>query len=155
MTTALQDYWTQLGRLRRPIGLMLFKAEQYHTVADVAARSGATLVDFREPARAMIPAGGRYVDFRPDTLFSALRKAHDSSRSSKVVVKNFDLGLARLKVAERDRLWASLVNSFPPNSNTTVVLAMPDEQTAKHLLPPPETLKQWFDSTRAFRVAPV
>lgn len=155
MTTVLQDYWTQLGRLRCPIGLMLFKAEQYHTVADVAARSGATLVDFREPARAMIPAGGRYVDFRPDTLFTALRKAHDSSPSRKVVLKNFDLGLARLKVADRNRLWETLVNSFPPNSNTTVVLAMPDEQSAPHLLPPPETLKQWIDSKRALRIAPV
>jgi hypothetical protein len=153
MTTALQDYWDKLGKLRCPIGLMLFKAEQYDTVADVAARSGATLVDFRDPARAMIPAGGRYVDFRPDTLFKALRNAHDSSPSHKMVVKNFDLGLARLKVADRNRLWETLVNNFPPNSNTAVVLAMPDEQTAMHLLPTTETLRQWFDSKRALRIA--
>lgn len=155
MTNALQNYWTQLGRLRCPIGLMLLKAEQCETVAEIAARSGATLVDFCDLARAMIPPGGRYVDFRPDTLFTLLRSAHDSSPSRKLVVKNFDLGLARLRVADRNRLWETLVNNFPPNSNTAVVIAMPDEQTATHLLPPDETLKQWIDSKRAFRVTVV
>lgn len=152
MTTDLQEYWDGIGNLRCPIGLMLFEAAQYHSVADVAARSGATLVDFRDPARAIIPAGGRYVDFTPDTLFKALRNAHDSSPSRKVVVENFDLGLARLKVADRNRLWEALVNNFPANTNTTVVLAMPDAQTARHLLPPPELLRQWINSKRALIV---
>ena len=153
MSTVLQDYWDKLGKLRCPIGLMLFKAEQYDTIDDIAARSGATLVDFRGAARAMVPAGGRYVDFRPDTLFTVLRNAHDSSPSRKVVVKNFDLGLARLNIADRNCLWETLVNNFPPNSNTTVVLAMPDQQTAAHLLPTSETLKQWIDSKRALRIS--
>ncbi len=155
VTTTLQDFWIQLGRLRCPIGLVLFTAGKYETVSDVAARSGAELVDFREPARATIPADGRYVDFRPDTLLAALRTAHDSSPSRKVVVRNFDLGVSRLRVADRNRLWETLVDRFPPNSNTTVVLAMPDEKTAMHLLPPSETLKQWFESNRAFRILPV
>src|SRR5687768_16731415 len=105
MNGAFQHYWEKLGKLRCPIGLMLFKAEQYHTVTEVAARSDAALVDFRDTARAMIPAGGRYVDFRPDTLFMALRNAHDSSSSRKVIVQNFDLGVARLRKADRGHLW--------------------------------------------------
>jgi hypothetical protein len=131
---------------------MLFRTAQYHTVADVAARSGAELVDFCDLARSMIPLGGCYVDFSPDTLLTSLRNAHDSNPSCRAVVKNFDLGLARLKVADRNRLWEALVNSFPPNSDTTVVVAMPDAQTAIHLLPPSETLKQWIDSKRALRL---
>lgn len=133
---------------------MLFKAEQYHTVIEVAARSDAALVDFRDTARGMIPAGGRYVDFRPDTLFMALRNVHDASSSRKVIVQNFDLGVARLKKADRDRLWETLLNNFPPNSDTAVALAMPDEQTAGDLLPPPETLRLWIDAQRALRITP-
>lgn len=154
MNGALQLYWEKLGKQRCSIGLILFKAELYHSVAEVAARSDAALQDFRDSARAMIPAGGRYVDFRPATLFTALRNAHDSSSNRKVIVQNFDLGVARLRRADRDRLWETLLNNFPPNSNTAVALAMPDEHTASDLLPPPETLRQWIESQRAFRVTP-
>jgi hypothetical protein len=72
-----------------------------------------------------------------------------------VIVQNFDLGVARLKKADRDRLWETLLNNFPPNSNAAVALAMPDEQTAGDLLPPPETLRLWIDSQRVFRITPV
>jgi hypothetical protein len=152
MTGTLQDYWLSLRKLRCPVGLMLFKAEQYESVTEIAARSGATLVDFREAALASVPVGGRYVDFRPTSLFALLRAAHDASQSRQLIVKNFDLGLARMKTDDRARFWETLVNNFPANSNTALVIAMPDEQTASHLLPPIETLKRWIDLKRAFRI---
>ena len=153
MNCAVQDYWSKLGMLRCPIGLMLFEAAHLGMVVDISARSGASLVDFRDPARTMLPPGGRYVDFRPDTLLAALRNAHDLSPTRRVLVQNFDLGLSRLKAGERRCLWETLVNKFPPNSNTAVVLAMPDEKTAAHLLPPAETLAQWLESKRAIRIS--
>lgn len=151
MNVTLQLYWDNLGKQRCSIGLMLFKAELYHTVSEVAARSDAILVDFRDLARDIIPAGGRYVDFRPDTLLSILRNAHDANPSRKLIVQNFDLGVARLKKVNRELLWETLLNKFPPNSNTAVALAMPDEQTAGELLPAPETLREWIHSKRALR----
>ncbi|MEI8044760.1 MAG: hypothetical protein WCL11_25335 [Verrucomicrobiota bacterium] len=150
--TTMQGYWSKLGMLRCPIGMMLFEAAHIQMVADVSARSGATLVDFRDSAGTLIAPGGRYVDFRPDTLLAILRNAHDNSPTRRVIVQNFDLGLSRLKVADCRCLWETLVNNFPPNSNTPVVLAMPDERTAAHLLPPADTLTQWIASGRAFRV---
>jgi len=153
MNSTVQEYWSKLEMLRCPIGLMLFDAAHLQMIDDIGARSGATLVDFRDCARSMVPRGGRFVDFRPDTLLAALRTAHDLSPTRRLLVRNFDLALSRLKVGDRRCLWDTLVNNYPPNSNVAVALAMPDERTAAHLLPPAETLAQWLESKRAFRVA--
>jgi len=132
--------------------MMLFRAEQFDLVADVAARSGAELADFRDAARAAMPAGSRYVDFRADTMFASIRRAHDASQSRRLIVRNLDLGLARLKVADRRRFWDAIVNNFPPNTNTAVVFVMPDEKTGMHLLPSSETTRMWSESNRIFRL---
>jgi len=152
MIDGLDNYLSKLAKLRSPLGLMLFKAERYFTVPELAARCGAALTDFRVPARESIPEGSRYVDFQPDSLFAAIRRAHDASPSRKLVIQHFDLGLARLKVRARHQFWDAVINNFPANSKTSVVLAMPDEETAAHLLPRPDVLQQWFESTRAIRI---
>lgn len=152
MNSAVQEYWSKLEMLRCPIGLMLFEAAQLQMVDDIGARSGATLVDFRDSARSLVPPGGRFVDFRPDTLLAGLRAAHDLSPTRRLLVRNFDLALSRLKAADRRCLWETMVNNYPPNSNIALALAMPNERTAAHLLPPAETLAQWLESKRAFRV---
>jgi hypothetical protein len=155
MTVTLQSFWNSLGKLRCSIGLILFQAELYHTVTDVAARSDAALVDFSDIARVMIPEGARYVNFKPSTLFEALIRARDSGSSRKVIVQNFDLAVARMKKADRNRLWEGLIDNYPANSDITVALAMPNAQTAGDLLPSTETLRLWTESKRVFNIAPV
>ena len=152
MTGVLQEYWNKLGTLHRSIGLILFKAERYHTINDVVLRSEAQLADFREVARAMVPPRSRFVNFAANTLFQALQVAHDASLGRKLIIQNFNLGLSRLAKAERDRFWATLIDHFPANSNVCVALALPGEQTAVNLLPAPETLQQWIDLKRAIRI---
>ena len=153
MNATLQSFWASLGKLRCSTGLILFQVELYHTVAEVAARSDAALVDFRDTARAMTPGGARYVNFKPSTLFEALRKAGDSGASRKVIVQNFDLAVARLKKADRNRLWEDLLDNYPANSDTSLALAMPNAQTAGDLLPSTETLRLWTQSRRVFNIA--
>jgi hypothetical protein len=155
MNGTLQGFWDGLEKLRCSIGLILFQAELYNMVAEVAARSDAALVDFRDTARAMIPEGSRYVNFKPNTLFEGLIKALDARPSRKVIVQNFDLAVARLKKADRDRLWEDLIDNYPANSDIAVALAMPNVQTAGDLLPPTETLRLWTESKRVFNIASV
>ena len=152
MTGVLREYWNKLGTLHRSIGLMLFKAERYQTVDDAALRSEAHLTDFRETARAMVPQGSRFVNFQANTLFQALCAAHDVSPKSRLIIQNFDLGVARLAKMERDHFWTTLIDHFPANSNISVALALPDEQTAEKLLPGPEILRQWIDLKRVIRI---
>lgn len=152
MITAIREFWGKVGKLRCPVGLLLFKAGDFGTVAEVAARSGANVVDFREFARQRI-GGSRYVGFTPDTLLTTLREIQNCGEPRKWIVTNFDLAIARLKLADRLRLWSALVSQVTPNSKTAIVLAMPDEETAVHLLPSAETLKEWLQTSRALRVS--
>jgi hypothetical protein len=152
MITVIQDFWVTVEKLRCPVGMLLFKAGDFGAVAEVAARSGANIVDFRQFARQRM-AGSRYVGFTPDTLLTTLREIQNCGEPRKWVVTNFDLAIARLKLADRTRLWSALVSQVTPNSKTTIVLAMPDEETAVHLLPPGQILKDWIQTGRALRVS--
>jgi hypothetical protein len=151
--TSLQDFWRIIGELRCPIGVLLFKAEHVGSVADIAARCNASIVDFRQIARQRM-GSSRYVGFTPQTLSAMVREVQSLRSPAKWLVTNFDLALARLKLADRILLWSTLVSQVTPNSRATVVLAMPDEETAVHLLPPAGILTQWTETNRAFRVVP-
>ena len=153
MITTIQEFWGKVGEFRCPVGPLLFKAGEFGTVAEVAARSGANVVDFRQFARQRI-GGSRYVGFTPDTVLTTLREIQNCGEPRKWIVTNFDLAIARLKLAHRTSLWSSLISQVTPNSKTAMVLAMPDEDTAVHLLPSGETLKEWIQTSRALRVSP-
>ena len=153
MITVLQEFWARVGMLRCPVGLMLFKAEQLGMLAEVAARCSANIADFRQFARQWM-GGSRYTGFTPDTLLAILREIQNSGHPRKCIVSNLDLAIARLRLADRTRFWSALVSQVTPNSKTTIALSMPDEETAMHLLPPANTLKEWIDTGRALRISP-
>lgn len=153
MTTVMKEFLVNVGELRCAVGLLLIRAENIGTVAEVAARCSANIVDLRDFARLRM-SGSRYVGFKPNTLFAIIRDIQNSGEPRKWIVTNFDLAISRLKLADRVNFWSALLSQVTPNSKSTVIIAMPNEETAGHLLPSTETLKEWLQTGRALHMSP-
>jgi hypothetical protein len=148
------EFWKALAKLRTSVGIMLLAPGSFSGAEEIAARTGADSVDFRQIIRSagLIAQGSNLIDFRPDTIFKAIRYAQSQCSKPRVVILNFDLAIAALKISDRALVWSSLMDNYPANSNTCMAIAMPKAETGLHLLPPNELLTQWLQSGQAFQL---
>lgn len=132
--------------LRNRTGILLLPQIETQKIEDIAARLGVQCVDYRRLVLQRVPPGslsaGICVDAERQTIDALLE---DTQGRDCVLLFQFDLILARMEYAERQRLWDVLFREMS-NRSRALLLAMP--VSAEHLLPSPDALDDWKKDAR-------
>lgn len=129
------------GTPRTRVGLWLASLNEIGHEEEIAIRLGIEPSNFAQVFLKRLPQGAQFARLSPQKIIEVLDAISSSAGTSDcVLVFNFDLLLAGLKVQERQFVWSDLYNHFP-NRRRALIIMMP--KTAYQLLPNEILIENW------------
>lgn len=142
---ALVDYLRR-GTARTRVGLWRVPLAILGTEQEIAINLGIQAVDISEYFFDRLPVGTKVVKTTPSKVIEAIDNlASIVGPSDCVLIFNFDLLLAKLKIEERQQVWLDLFNHLP--NRLRAILIMVPETALRHL-PSEMLIEKWEKEDR-------
>ncbi len=140
LITGLHD----VAQMRRT-GTMLLSQAWLGRETALCARLNAQGWDYARWWRDALSPSNRFIGVSPDSLLAQLAQwAQDDTRPATIAVYNFDLPLAFLSSAERERFWSDFLLRFPKTRRVLLVML----PTASSLGPDDANRRLWEEASR-------
>ncbi len=133
--------YLRLGTARTRIGLWRVPLAKLGTEQEIAINLGIQAIDISKSYLERLPDGTKVVKATCSKVIDSIDSIASSvGPSDCVLIFNFDLLLAKLKIEETQQVWIDLFNHLP-NRLRAILIMMPE--TALQLLPSDTLLEKW------------
>lgn len=134
------------GTARTRIGLWRVPLAIIGTEQEIAINLGIQAIDFGKYYLDRLPHGTKMVKVDSSKVLDSIDSIASSvGPNDCVLIFNFDLMLAKLKIEERQQVWGDLFNHLPNRLRATLIMI---PETALQQLPSETLLEKWEKEDR-------